>query len=202
MPSERRKNGQHSVYTTLGASNHTAKERQTDDFYATEPAALEEFLKVYPLQDKNVWECAVGMGHIAEVLKAYGCNVRCSDIIDRGYNGTEIVDFLQQDEQFDGSIITNPPYKYALEFVEKALQSIPSGHNVIMLLKLQFLESTKRRQLFEKSPPKYIYVSSKRSTCAMNGDFENYGRQKSAMAYAWYVWEKGYKGEPIVRWFR
>lgn len=33
----------------------------------------------------------------------------------------------------------------------------------------------------------------------MNGDFDMYG--SSAAAYAWFVWEKGYQGETIVKWF-
>jgi hypothetical protein len=33
----------------------------------------------------------------------------------------------------------------------------------------------------------------------MNGDFDSIG--SSATAYAWFVWEKGYKGYPEIRWF-
>lgn len=60
-----------------------------------------------------------------------------------------------------------------------------------MFLKIQFLEGKERRKLFEEHPPKTVYVSSSRLNCAKNGDFITY--PKSAMAYAWYVWEKGYK---------
>ena len=35
-----------------------------------------------------------------------------------------------------------------------------------------------------------------RITCAMNGEFENC--LSSAIAYAWYIWEKGYKGKPTI----
>lgn len=100
--------------------------------------------------------------------------------------------------KFDGDIITNPPYKYAKEFVEKALEVIKSGNKVAMLLKIQFLESEKRYGLFKDNPPKYVYVFTKRVSCAMNGDFDSY--PSSAMCYAWYIWEKGYKGEPVIRW--
>ena len=33
-----------SIYKTLGASNHTNKERQKHDYYATEPKAMEVLL--------------------------------------------------------------------------------------------------------------------------------------------------------------
>ena len=42
-----------------------------------------------------VWECACGEGHLSEVLKSHGYKVRSSDIINRGYPGTEILDFLK-----------------------------------------------------------------------------------------------------------
>lgn len=102
----------------------------------------------------------------------------------------------------DGDIVTNPPYKYAKEFVEKALELIPVGNKVCMFLKLQFMEGKARKLLFEKYPPKTIYISSSRLLCAKNGDFDGMrAGGGSAVAYAWYVWEKGYKGETVVRWF-
>lgn len=32
----------------------------------------------------------------------------------------------------------------------------------------------------------------------MNGDFKRY--EHGAIAYAWYIWEKGFTGEPRIRW--
>lgn len=67
-----------------------------------------------------------------------------------------------------------------------------------MFLKLQFLEGKARRKLFDKYPPKRVYVSSARLRCAMNGDFEKYAKP-NAVCYAWFVWEKGYTGDIIVK---
>lgn len=112
------------------------------------------------------------------------------------------VDFLSSDEVFDGDIVTNPPYKYAKEFVEHAIQCVPSGHRVAMFLKIQFLEGKSRRELFDRYPPKLIYVATGRINCCKNGDFSKEQRSNnSAQAYAWFIWEKGYTGEPTVRWF-
>lgn len=85
----------------------------------------------------------------------------------------------------------------AKEFVEKSLQCVSTGHKVAMFLKLQFLEGKSRRKLFETAPPARIYVASGRLNCAPNGDFTNAG---SALAYAWYVWEKGFVGKPTIDW--
>ena len=191
---------QNSIYTTLGASNHTDEERETNDYYATEPKAAELLCKLVQFSP-NVWECACGQGHISEVLKSRGYKVISSDLIDRGY-GEGGIDFLKCDKPFDGDIITNPPYKYAKEFVEHALSLVTDGHNVAMFLKVQFLEGKARRKLFNKYPPKMIYVASSRLLCAKNGDFAKMkAGGGSAVAYAWFIWEKGYKGETIVRWF-
>lgn len=189
-----------SVFKTLGASNHTDKERQNEDFYATEPRAAELLLSVEKFSE-NIWECACGQGHLSKVFESAGYNVKSTDLVDRGY-GEYGIDFLSITNQyFDGNIITNPPYKYAKEFIEKALQIIPDGNKVAMFLKVQFLEGKERKFLFTNFPPKIIYVSSSRLLCAKNADFEKMIKGGgSATAYAWFVWIKGYKGDTILKW--
>ena len=191
-----------SIFTCNGASNHSEGERQQHDYYATEPKAVELLLE-QECFSPYVWECACGEGHISEVLKAHGYKVKSSDLYNRGYEGTETIDFLTVkkediDHDFSRDIITNPPYKYAKEFVEKALEISMNSTKVAMFLKLTFLEGKARKKLFEIAPPKRIYVFSSRVKCAKNGEFENIG--SSAVAYAWYVWEKGYKGDPVIKW--
>lgn len=186
-----------SIYVTLGASNHTESERQADDFYATEPKAIELLLDIEQFAPR-VWECACGAGHLSEVLKHRGYDVYSTDLIDRGY-GIGNIDFLNCEDVFDGDIITNPPYKIAQEFVEHALSLIPTGNKIAMFLKLTFAEGKTRKSLFKMYPPKTIYISSSRLICAKNGDFDSIS--SSAVAYAWYIWEKGYSGDTVLKWF-
>ena len=189
-----------SIFVTNGASNHSMTEREENDFYATEPKALELLLDIEEF-DPYVWECACGKGHLSEVLKKRGYLVRSTDLIDRGY-GEGGVDFLKWNERHNGDIITNPPYKYAQQFVEHALEIIPDGQRVAMFLKLTFLESINRRELFNRYPPELIYVSSRRLQCAKGGDFDTYKQGVgTAVAYGWFIWRKGFTGEPRVRWF-
>lgn len=146
-----------------------------------------------------VWECACGEGHLSKVLEANGFEVISTDLIYRGFGDPEPLDFLKNTlENFEGDITTNPPYKYALEFVEQALNSVQPGRKVAMFLKLTFLEGQKRKDFFLHNPPKTIYVSSSRLMCAMNGEFEKCSSR--AVAYAWFVWEKGFKGDPVIKW--
>ena len=186
-----------SLFTMLGASNHSVGEREENDYYATEPLATELLMGLEEF-DKNILEPSCGEGHISEVLKSYGYNVVSRDLIDRGYGS--VADFLSLDNtEWNGDIITNPPYKYAQQFIEKSLQIIPEGHKVAMFLKVQYLEGKRRRKLFDAIPPKRIWVSSSRLMCAKNGDFAN--MTGSAAAYAWFIWEKGFCGDTIIKWF-
>lgn len=190
-----------SVFTTLGASNHSLHDREENDYYATDPVALEKLLKKESF-NHYVLEPAVGCGHLANVLIDNGYDVKCFDIIDRGYPGTEKKDFLSWEREPDDlirDIITNPPYSKALQFIEHAIEQSEEGTKIAMLLKIQFLEGKKRRAFFEKSPPKNIYVFSERINCAKNGDFKNLKSGK-AVCYAWFIWIKGFQGSPFVDW--
>ena len=178
----------------LGARNETTDDREEYDYYATEPKAIEWLMKIENL-DKNIWECACGEGHLAKPLIRAGYNVKCTDIIDRGF-GIGGVDFLKENEPYNGDIVTNPPYSQALKFIKHALSLVGDGQKVIMFLKVQFMEGQKRKSFFENPPPKTIWVSSSRIKCGKNGIFKN-----SMMAFAWYIWEKGYHGPTVLKWF-
>lgn len=190
-----------TTFVNLGASNHTDKEREENDYYATDPKAMELLLKLEKFNN-NILEPSCGEGHLSKVLEAAGYNVTSHDLIDRGY-GESDKNFLTRIEKFNGDIITNPPYKYAKEFVYKSIDLIEDGNKVVMFLKLQFLEGQARKKLFKNYPPKTIYISSSRITCAQNGNFQNEKGKDigSAIAYCWYIWEKGYKGDTILKWF-
>ena len=181
-------------FATLGANNHSDVIREVNDYYATDPRAVEMLLEKEKF-NSIILEPSCGEGHISRVLLDGGYAVKSSDLIDRGFGDAK--DFFEI-EEFSGDIITNPPYKIALDFVKHSLDIIPEGNKVAMFLKLQFLEGKARKEFYKNNPPKKIYVASGRLVCAMNGDFEKY--KSSAVAYAWFIWEKGYKGSPEIDW--
>jgi len=169
--------------------------RAEHDYYATDPRAVKLLFELEKFHHK-IWEPACGEGHLSKEIRKHGYEVRESDIVDRMDN--EVSDFLKCDGIWNGDIITNPPYNKAKEFVYKALDIIPDGYKAAMFLKLTFLEGKARRKLFEYHPPKKIYVSSSRLSCAKNGDFSH---AQTAMALGWFIWERGYLGETIIDWF-
>lgn len=193
-----------NVYALLGASNHAEGERNPVDYYATDPQSVEIFLKKLK-EDKiilpnEIHEPACGGGHISEVLKKHGYNVHSSDLYNHGYGNTGI-DFLKSNINAR-CIFTNPPYKKALYFVKKSLESVTNNGYVIMFLRIQFLEGKERYTFFKNNPPKYVYVNSSRRNCAKNGEFEKYKHISAPVCFCWFIWQKGFKGESIIRWIK
>ena len=194
--------GTKATFTPLGASSHSAHDREIHDYYATEPRAVDKLFAVLgDTLSNNLWECACGGGHLSRRILELSprSKIKNSDLFNRDFP-CEVIDFLKinQPNSFCGDIITNPPYKYAQEFVEKAIETVTEGSLVCMFLKLTFLEGQKRRKMYDKYPPKIVYVSSDRLWCALNGAFDN--KFSSAAAYAWFIWQKGYNGQTIIQW--
>lgn len=185
------------IYRLMGASNHTQNDRAEQDFYATDPKAIDLLLEK---EDFNslILEPACWWGHLSEKLTEHRYLVTSSDIIDRWYG--RVKDFFSY-TKWDWDIITNPPYSLAQEFIEHALKITKPWMKIAMLLKLQFLEGKKRKEFFKKYPPKIVYVHSERVMCAKNWDFEGLKNSGgSAVAYAWYVWVNDWQWEPVIRW--
>lgn len=180
-----------------GLNRPKGVERQPEDFYATDPAAIPPLLKFlgpeYESGNKFIFEPACGKGHISQILELYGHQVISTDLVDRGF-GVGGIDFLS-DNVYDSlpydAVITNPPFKCATQFVEKALKIAPL---VCMLLRLAFVESEKRDKFFEKYPPRYIAVFRRRVRTSKDALFPD--GEASATCHAWFIWERGYKGNP------
>ena len=186
------------------AGGNSAYGRVTDDYYATPPEAVRKLLAVHDFkQGGRILEPCVGAGHIANCLSDYG-DVTALDIVDRGYPGTIIQDFLawETDQRYD-TIITNPPYMLAARFITKCMSLLSENGQLAMFLKIQFLEGANRRELFEMFPPRYVYVFRRRISAWNNGLSLNpaTGRKwASTMTFAWYVWQNGSRAEPVIRW--
>lgn len=186
-------------------------EREENDFYATDPFAINRSMSFFEEigLERKIWEPACGLGHLSNRLKEFGYDVVSSDLIDRGGNVENffVEDFLSDENggKGDREIITNPPFKLAFEFVEKSMKILSTGKKAVFLLKIQFLETEKRAELFSANGLKYVGVFSNRLCCAKNGDFDKYFKQNEdtsykggTQLYAWFVFEKGFVGAPQI----
>jgi hypothetical protein len=178
-----------------------------NEFYATNPTSLEALFKAHPkiLEARRYLEPCVGQGHIADTIKKHNPRARVKgyDLVDRGYPKTIVSDYTKSKplkRKVDWTI-TNPPFTLASDFVHKALEDSKIG--VAMFLKIQFLETVKRKELLENTPLKYIYIFSKRQVTFREGlelDPRTNKPWSNMLCFCWLVWEKDYEGEPIVRW--
>lgn len=190
-----------SIYKAHGASNHCTQARECDDFYATDPVAVDMLLSKVELPHQ-VLEPACGCGSLSARLTARGYDVKSYDLVDRGYGIVgDFFAMLQPPFQGDFAIVTNPPYRYAKEFVLHALELVPEGSLVCMFLKTTFAEGKGRyRDLFSNHPPLRVLQCVERVLCARNADFEAQRKQGSAVAYAWWVWQRGHRGPAVLDW--
>ena len=174
----------------------TPSNREKDDFYPTPATSMIPFFNQETFQGP-VWEPACGMGDMSKMMESYGNEVVSTDLVDRGYGKTG-VDFLMETELLAPNIVTNPPYKLAQEFIQKAIDLGAQKH--CWLLRLAFLEGVKRfNDLYAHNPPARIYVFSKRQTM-IRGDHDEAWYGSGKMAFMWAVWIKDFKGTTELDW--
>jgi hypothetical protein len=163
------------------------------NFYPTPRYVTESLLEVEEF-GSLVWEYACGDGAISEVLIKEGYEVVSSDIVDQGYG--EVEDFFQSDRTAE-SIVTNPDYDYAEEFVQTALAK--TTDKVAMLLPLSFLTARIRYELLTLTLLKAVYVFSSRVSLYPHG--WSGPKKGGVMNFAWFVWEHSYQGNPRLHLF-
>ena len=178
------------------------RKSKTDD-YQTPEWAVDALLEVETFPG-FILEPAAGQGNIYRALKRYGYKkVYAADI----RTDDELPEFVHKGVSFFGQhdhhrfvdhVITNPPYRIAQAFANRGLQVATA--KVALLLRVNFVEGEKRYDWFQETPLKGFYPFSSRLTmwprCAEEP--ENSG----TIAYAWYVWEHGWTGDPFVRWLK
>ena len=142
----------------------------------------------------HIWEPACVPGSIVGVLRAAGHQVYATDLNDWGCPDSESgIDFLMEWQlRFHAeTIVTNPPYKQADQFVAHALKLCP---RVIMLLRLAFLESERRRPILESCGLARVHVFRKRLPMMHRHGWQG-PRASSSIPFAWFVWQRDYNGK-------
>jgi hypothetical protein len=171
-----------------------------DDLYETPPEAVRALLAVEQIPAGAVWEPACGPGAIVRVLRAAGHRVYATDLVD--YESPEQdaarIDFLLEQQAPDfhvGSIITNPPYKLAGQFVRHALLLAP---RVIMLMRLAFLESESRSSILDGGQLARVYPFRNRLPMMHRAGWDG-PKAGNSVAFAWFVWDRLHNGPTELR---
>lgn len=176
----------------VGTNNDGGRPRM--DFYPTPERGTLGLLKVESFNG-SIWECACGDGAMSKVLETNGYTVISSDAEYRGYG--KRLDFFLCGELLAPNIVTNPPFNLSQEFAERAL--LLGCDKLALLCKLAFLEGVERSIWLSKSPLKNVYVFSRRLKMTRNGE-EEIIKGGGMIAFAWFVWERGYTDKPMIGW--
>lgn len=135
-------------------------------------------------------EPAANRGHMVKPLREYFGDVEASDIFDYGV-GFPVQDYLfgPPPRAMDWTV-TNPPFRLAEQFIERALETSLCG--VAVIVRSAFLEGVGRyRGLFNVTPPTDVLQFSER-VVMHKGKLSAKG--STATAYCWLVWRKGETG--------
>lgn len=162
------------------------------DLYETPAAAVRALMAVEWLP-RRIWEPACGPGAIVRELCAGGYDVLATDLVDYGWDGQEAGhDFLKFAEAPQGidCIVTNPPYKDARAFVEKAVELCP---RVMMLLRFSFYESISRGSILDTGTLARVHCFRKRLPMMHRAGWDG-PKAASNMAFAWFVWDASHQG--------
>lgn len=158
-------------------------DRRSRDEYSTDPLWTQVLIDNVRLAG-NVWEPACGDGAMASVLHSAGYTVKASDIA----HGD---DFLLSQDRAD-TIVTNPPYRLATEFIEHGLSQ--ANRMLCLLLGWHLIAGGRERadRVWMKTPPFLVIAIADRMP---------YGREASQFNHAWAIWYIGDdKGETELMW--
>lgn len=162
------------------------------DDYPTQPWCTRALIKhVLPSGDfrsQVAWEPACNRGHMATPLRESFGLVHTSDIHDYGWDGQQrVTDFLFAGSDPGGRIdwiITNPPFRLAEQFVERARKV--AGIGVAVIVRTAFLEGSGRyNNLFKRNPPSIVAQFTERAPM-VKARLTEHG--STATAYCWLVW--------------
>lgn len=146
----------------------------------------------HSIANSHVWEPAAGRGYMAHALRGHlkkGKDVVGSDIYSFknvfGENENVVCDFLSNETVGNPAywwVITNPPFRLAADF---ARRSLTEGFSTALFVRLNWLESEERYELFREFPVDAILLFSSR-VGLMGGMCSPL--VSTATAYCWVVW--------------
>lgn len=167
----------------------TFRERGAD-LHQTPPQAVIALLRVCPVPWR-VWEPAAGLGAIARVVAHTGRQVIASDLV--AYDGADSgivapVDFLRlkRAPKHYHTIVTNPPYTIADDFVRHGLTLC---ERVIVLQRLAAIEGVNRSDLVDRNL-RIVYAGMERLPMMHRHDWQGARIANTTAPFGWFVFQR------------
>jgi predicted RNA methylase len=178
------------------------------EHFETPEWAVKAILRKEILTNVVVDPC-VGAGILTMACGSYGYEVVPYDIHDWGYEGSaqwevQIKNFLALEDSWflpsacdgDFSVLMNPPFSNAVEFVEKSIEL--GARKIVCFQRFAWWESNKRKDFWRAHPPNRVYICGDRADCWRH-DIPQEGRGSSSpTAHAWFVWEPAHPQGTIL----
>jgi len=178
-------------------------ERHPEDWYV-EPRWVSERLFHVERFEGEIVDPSCGLGRIVESARSAGLHATGFDLRKRSDVCQEERDFLSWQWPIGRpimNIVSNPPYKHIEEFVDLALQR--ARYKVALLLPVGRLTGdTWTRQLQATPLRRVLFLTARPSMPpgpVIEAGINPGGGEKD---FAWYIWLRGYDGEPEISWLR
>jgi hypothetical protein len=172
--------------TRQGAIRGGFKERAYD-LRETPPEATRALIRTGALDQYRVlFEPCAGKGAISRELKAAGWRVISHDLIDYEGRDPDIqtgIDFLES-RNVTYLQATNPPYRWADEFIRHGLRL---GLPVYVLLRLMALEGAGRSDIMEHL--RHVYIGIERLPMMHRPGWRGKKLKQGAMPFGWFVFK-------------
>lgn len=193
--------GRSALATVTTSAARKPRDRETLDWYKEPSWAVDALLDAERFFG-SIHDPACGGGNIPDRCRARGLHATGSDLVDRGWPDTGILDFTKAtgDDFSDPptSIVCNPPFELAEYFVRSALAI--AKHKVAMLLRWSWCEggtgtsekSKLRRWALEQAPLSRVYVFAPRVSMPPAG--QGIEAKGGAVAFGWLVWNHDHRG--------
>lgn len=181
--------------TSHAVMSQRAEPSDSPDDFPTPPwatrALLRHVIGEQSLTKMSCLEPACGRGHMSKALAETFETVEAFDAFDYGYGlRRDFLEYPYKDKSFDW-IITNPPFKFASEFVLRALPIAREG--VAIFARTVFLESLGRYgSIFRHNPPA-VFAQFVERVPLVKGRLDQ--KASTATGYAWFVWNTRFTGQ-------
>jgi len=158
-------------------------ERKERDLYETPAWVTEALIPHIPGDVLEIWEPACGSGKMVRELERHGFTVHGTDI-DQGF------DFLTDLPPLSSTIVTNPPYVLAKEFIKLAIER---SEFVAMLLRTDFDHAKTRSYLFGDCPS-----FAKKVVLTKRIQWFEDSKGAPSFNHAWFIWRSDNMGAPTL----
>jgi hypothetical protein len=174
-------------------------QRDSLDWYCEPSWVADRLFRVQPFVGEVI-DPACGRGNIVEAARRAHHAAEGWDIVDRGFPGTKVRDFLTLQTRYC-NFVCNPPFGIAEHFVAHAIEL--ARNTTCMLLPANWVQGDKRSRWLETTPlARVLFITPRPSMPPGAAIMAGQKPGNGTTDYAWFIWHRGHVGAPQIGWLR